>query len=667
MKGKTDKLSKSKLHAFHADNSQPSRQFEKRLREEFLSFADDSTLSPSFKLISIIKMLRFKQIAPKLMAITALVAILGGVTLPTAIHRYQVRQARSNLDTLLSKAVSNNRSHILAYDERTVTTSAKAQNLTLAPTSISFDLSTHTPTLIKNIVSYKQGPALDKCELLDTTGKNGSETSWIFTDERNKIFANKSIFRDNSDKLREYFLFIEKDSHTDSYEYYGGQYAVHIYEDLSDMQFFNDDLEIDSDVDIPNTSEEETLFSDEISKNDSDSDLVYSKPTGTATAKIDTTKKSAQEEPLHDVEPSLQDMFGEDATLEDIVKIDGHKYYVIQWTDKLPCSMGQTNLLLRTASPVDDINELNNNWDTITTRGYFDTETMILKQEDMYYGDVSEDNLMLHTLYEESVISENTSWDDAKSNFIFNLDVPVKDIEIKPEESVGSIPRLNADKIIQELTTSKYNLIIPEDNDFEITEIDLPSIWSHDSQPLPMIPEEMQYMQDRDFYSDDEYGEKMYEQMHITELSAPSDDMPSITGSMMPDNIPVPDVVLMYTSSKTGDPDDGDLYEISLGHGLADTDITQYVYGIDGDPTEDTLIVDGRKIVSQHYMLNTDFTGEKPGDIYTFETKDGDSYTVFVSHQNPEFKLPTFRTVVSNDPANRDFIEDLVNATTGRK
>lgn len=664
MKGKTDKLSKSKLHAFHADNSQPSRQFEKRLREEFLSFADDSTLSPSFKLISIINMLRFKQIAPKLMAITALVAILGGVTLPTAIHRYQVRQARSNLDTLLSKALQNNSTRALAYEQQSSKLPVNLDNLTFSPELM--DMDTSSPSFIRIKIAQEQGPAFDRCAMLSAVETNGTETVTMFTDDENEVFANKTIFTDNTGKLRQYSLFLSTGDHTDTYDYYGGKYAVHIYSDLTQDFFSDDDGTSETDTqttDADRTSEaKQTVSTDTDVESDKSAYIAYGEQTDDmpSVAQTDPTGEKTQAK-----SPSFRDVFGDDATLEDIVKIDGRKYYVIQWAEKMPCSVERPTLFIDNTDANDD-SAWQDRSDTITTRGYFDTETMVLKREEMYYKDASENNLILRTYYDETAKSDDLTWDAVKSDFTFDLDVPVKDIKMDISEDYQNPPSEDQDSIIRELTSHEYNLLIPEDESLTFTDIMMPSLDLQDMDISPDLPDFMQYLQDRDFYSDDEYGEKMYEQMHITELSAPSDDMPS-AGSMMPDNIPVPDVVLMYTSSKTGDPDDGDLYEISLGHGLADTDITQYVYGIDGDPTEDTLIVDGRKIVSQHYMLNTDFTGEKPGDIYTFETKDGDSYTVFVSHQNPGVKLPTFRTVVSNDLANRDFIEDLVNATTGRK
>ena len=661
MKGKTDKLSKSKLHAFHADNSQPSRQFEKRLREEFLSFADDSTLSPSFKLISIINMLRFKQIAPKLMAITALVAILGGVTLPTAIHRYQVRQARSNLDTLLSKALQNNSTRALAYEQQSSKLPVNLDNLTFSPELM--DMDTSSPSFIRIKIAQEQGPAFDRCAMLSAVETNGTETVTMFTDDENEVFANKTIFTDNTGKLRQYSLFLSTGDHTDTYDYYGGKYAVHIYSDLTQDFFSDDDGTSETDTqttDADRTSEaKQTVSTDTDVESDKSAYIAYGEQTDDmpSVAQTDPTGEKTQAK-----SPSFRDVFGDDATLEDIVKIDGRKYYVIQWAEKMPCSVERPTLFIDNTDANDD-SAWQDRSDTITTRGYFDTETMVLKREEMYYKDASENNLILRTYYDETAKSDDLTWDAVKSDFTFDLDVPVKDIKMDISEDYQNPPSEDQDSIIRELTSHEYNLLIPEDESLTFTDIMMPSLDLQDMDISPDLPDFMQYLQDRDFYSDDEYGEKMYEQMHITELSAPSDDMPS-AGSMMPDNIPVPDVVLMYTSSKTGDPDDGDLYEISLGHGLADTDITQYVYGIDGDPTEDTLIVDGRKIVSQHYMLNTDFTGEKPGDIYTFETKDGDSYTVFVSHQNPGVKLPTFRTVVSNDLANRDFIEDLVNAAT---
>lgn len=272
------------------------------------------------------------------------------------------------------------------------------------------------------------------------------------------------------------------------------------------------------------------------------------------------------EEPVEEKPLSISDLFGEDAQILGEEKLDGKMYYVVSSEYQSYCDEKSEDIII------------NHNW--------IDSETYATYKTETYLNEVNRDNLI--SRYEYKFETGKKELDEVAKHFEFDIEAKIVDFDPN-YGSTDSVEFINAFKKL--LTDKNAGILVPTNYSFSGYYSDMVELENPYS-----------YRISREFFRDDELGNKMYKQeIENSQSSFESNTIYSIT----------------YTLNE------GEIYKYvsidTLDKNLTDTDLKQ-TYGLkleDGEIVK--LKIDGTDKEARLFTQEDINYGDPETQSYTEE------------------------------------------------
>jgi hypothetical protein len=188
---------------------------------------------------------------------------------------------------------------------------------------------------------------------------------------------------------------------------------------------------------------------------------------------------------------STTSIFGDNANIIRTENINGKDYYVIQYSYEADC-LGNTVDRWAATTP---------NKSTIYTLSYASVDTYEILKTETYLNSVSESNLMER--YETLNQRANIEFSSIASNFEFNFNVPIKDIDYN---NIGQYPEYDANAEVQKAINfakdENITLLLPETGESQYVYLN----YAVNQQPVPAT----NHYGDRSFYPVGAIGDQMF-------------------------------------------------------------------------------------------------------------------------------------------------------------
>ena len=557
-----DKLQKQFLQQFSEDAAQPRGEFEQKLKAQVLNtkakrgdaFTQQNGRLHVSKLSTIFSMKRQKALFSGITVMMVVLLVSGTYLLPTIQHKRRVQEAQSNIEKLKEKALQANSTKALAANktisanasslargESTATNSymnAKVMQTPSTPPSqesmpmdqfLASQTSSESGAIKEYNFSHNEmrfipGPAAAKCDVFDQSEMPDKIVNYDFwgNDEYPMLYASKMVtYRDG--EIDSYILSRETSDLAETYEYRGGKYAVHLIRKLEEPVLLRDEQKASESTDS-NSNETELVDASSDTNlqelqapqefNETGSNDTETSETLIAPQDSDYDDGATELKPTEDTQVTeVPTPYLDDAEIVDIVEIDGQDYYVMEWKEKLPCSTDMTTGETDKSQPFEImVNPDMSSWETVITRSYFNTEDMKILKEEEYLNDVSDDNLLM-TTYTDVDVTDWSDWSDVKDFFEFDLNVPIKEIEMPDWSEQDMMPSDEAK--IEFLKEHNYTLLKPvvKEGELSVSMVEIPVLYEKLRDVDETKDDPFSYMYDRDFYPDTPEGQKTYEMM----------------------------------------------------------------------------------------------------------------------------------------------------------
>lgn len=197
--------------------------------------------------------------------------------------------------------------------------------------------------------------------------------------------------------------------------------------------------------------------------------------------------------------PAIVDVpsyFGEEANIIRTQNIDGKDYYVVQYSYEADCSGGMNQNLWQSDSAPQK--------STLYTLTYANVDTYQILRTETYINSVDAGNLM--ESFENINDNANIDFASVESNFVFTLDVPVREVDVSSVS--GPVTTYDPDAEVQKAVdfgvAKNLTLVLPEgqvSNQYVYFNYGMDDIY---------VQTTTAYYSDREFYPAGELGDKMF-------------------------------------------------------------------------------------------------------------------------------------------------------------
>ena len=432
------------------ESSEPNENFVKNLKMQVVSqYAADTTPS---KLLNILPM-KSQWSLTRISSVVAIVAF----GLLAAVVDYKVvmpKQATSQLEVL--NQISN--SYVLSKNStpnKTTSVVNRENGVSADSMMIRYPTENRDYNYKKVTNVYTIGASANKCtQMLPFQGE-------ITKDEFTQFFTSKSEYIPSYSKsitfIGDNVYYYNLKNNSDEWQYQGGSYAVH----LTNVQSILPLLE--------RTPVDTTIQSTEGKSVDS-----VSPDTTTSTTVTPTN--------------AVTNYFGPDAKVIGTETINGVEVYKVMWSYQVACSDIKSN----------PNGTVSNDGDTkVVSVVYAKKKTYEIIGESLYLNSVSTNNL-LYTRMATEITKTVASFDAVKSEFTFEYNVPVKNVDASAYQYDKEYRKAVLAYVGKHLDTVTY-----------VTSKNL--LQSLSSTYVTIVPEDQKHLIDRDFYSQNDYGTKQYE------------------------------------------------------------------------------------------------------------------------------------------------------------
>jgi hypothetical protein len=317
----------------------------------------------------------------------------------------------------------------------------------------------------------EMGPAVEKCAAMNLNNlyagfADSTSESYTYNDIVNGSYYSKYLTRTDSNEVLSYYLSESHPTRSESLEYLGGKYAA-------------------------KTISTFPAIGDPVASVGFEGDLI-----------APTTETMPAEEEI-DYLSVIQSLYGPDAKItQKAVDEEGKEYYIIEYSYGMNCDEEATIFKSYIAPTGDDYT------DKIVIQDWVSLDKFNIGKTQMYLDSAEESNLIMET----STTSEYSDVDfgSVASNFEFEFDVEVKEkLYDYSQDDYTYDPRAEAEKAFNNLDDLNTNIIFVDEPKYEVT-----SLYISDLDPTDIVKVEddfYDYLTDRDFYSDSELGQQMYE------------------------------------------------------------------------------------------------------------------------------------------------------------
>lgn len=336
-----------------------------------------------------------------------------------------------------------------------------------------------TNKIITTITTNTVGPKVDECKSIYSPGLISAdqfESLSYYDDEGNFVSKNTEYYGNN---LVIYYSKSTK-NYSENIEYKGGKYAV--------KSVFNYQ---------PELLETDTMVNEKIVDNAEDQINSNYLP-------LEDSKNSDDFE----IDSLMKKYFGEDIDIVGKEEIDGKEYYILEYSYETECDYDYFSYKTPDFWNGEDYDsqEIMANPTKISIRNYVDIQNFSIARTDTFLGKVDDANLIYSSV---TVGSEKVNDIDTASEEIkFDIDVPIK--EYNPNKNPINFDQNENKAIIEYLRNN--NLPIPQ---FDTFDYDLSMIYSTGYyQEDPIKDEYTQLIEDRDFFAEGDFGDKLYKQYY---------------------------------------------------------------------------------------------------------------------------------------------------------
>ncbi len=462
------------LNDFFEESSLPDEIFRERLKNKVLSKYEGNNLFFNLFNVDTKKLLLFGGLG-----IFSVVALLVGGVLVFGIYQSSKPiQKEFDKAEFLAKVLEKNSQGVLASfsSPETLTSSQLSSSQKSAEGSGYDGMGIGMPFFDQNynysFDSYttEYGKAKSKCE-----------DSWMNSYDSSYIFKSDSYYYSDPDDYSTYkskSLSYDKDGNLiglyygdsdSSITYNGGKFAVKYEYDYSNEEFLTPIEEYTSESNV----EEVVGIEEPIAYEDT---TVYDD--GTVYDETYT--------------PSIEDYFGEDIEVEEVV-YEGKSVYAITSKYSYNCSD-----LVYSARIMDAEERSEGEMETIVTRSIVDKDTYEIYRIESYLDSISPQNLMNATTIKFE--RKNVDFAEVESLFEFDIDVPIKVVDsLASSNEYNDLYNTQLKNVVSELN---LNLIVPSSSDLKLSYVYLPNIVVETT--------ESKFYKDRDFYPEGEIGDIMY-------------------------------------------------------------------------------------------------------------------------------------------------------------
>lgn len=466
------------LDIFSNKEERPSTEFEKNLKAECLK--NFSAKKPNF-ILSIMEKSKKLLIAGGAFLVL-LVAIGVPVTVITLKNRgnnkgddvvdVNAKLAQTNLEELLINAIKSNNGNLISKSSsRNQTAINESGDMSLTATVESLSTSyvgipsnaewtDFNYTYWKN--TYTKGPAADKCQFgwYDQLSDKVIYEGYNYWDSSNPMDYSLGKYKSTSKTADGTLIDYSLSDGNSNFVYRGGKYAV-----LETYSYLIYGLYEDTNTMVDEVSEGNP---DEISTEPSHDEMYDG-------VDISTTNPESPENPVDLIEL----YFGEDAKLITYEIYNGEYHFVVEWTtNDYYCGQNEQITVVNRVW----IRESDYNW----------------SKNEMYFGSVKETNLISRD--ETISVNKNVTFEEVSDKFN-NEYSNIETKEFKYDYSYFS-PEQEKPRIKKVLTENQFSVIIP-------TDMELSYVSSYLTYAYYIDPYFELYC-NRDFYSDGEFGDKLY-------------------------------------------------------------------------------------------------------------------------------------------------------------
>lgn len=374
--------------------------------------------------------------------------LLGGLFL---INRMATHDGLTTAQkqAIFKKIIENNPSNVLSSNKAG---SQSREAMTVADAASSF----YSPLVYSpanreykyrfSKTTYSKGSAADKCKSLNYDEFLATSESYEYYGDNNESYY-KYIQFDSSNTVYSYGLNTYDSRESVSIDYRGGSYAV--------RTSYIADIARDGVAPEVTTPEE-------------------------------TTDEPEDVEQEVDYVSLIEQYFGSDADIVDVVNENGKEYYVIQYSFQTDCS---GNLIALSSRDIYNPAQMP---DKIFVQSYIDSENFEIYRSYNYLSNVDPSNLV-----NSNVTELETGNEMPVDKFKFEYNVEIRDL-VYPEYT----PEKEANKIADYLATQNLNILFA--NNWVLQSVYSPDMANNSNDPL-------NYYSDRDFYPGGANGDKMYE------------------------------------------------------------------------------------------------------------------------------------------------------------
>ena len=325
-----------------------------------------------------------------------------------------------------------------------------------------------------------RGPAFNSCSY----GMDQSEVLFVPTYESFNYYDEGSSYSkytsyDNNNQVTNYYLSSSTQTEAKyTYQniiYFGGSYAVRM------------SGEYDNSIQPLSVSTEPSAVDDSMLRDESTKESVND------SVSSDTTLPT---EPIN--------YFGDTAEVLRTETINGKQYYVIQTSYQTDCS-GYVNLNRWDNQTVEDNR-------TMYSLTYANTEDYQILKTETYVDSVNAGNLVEST----EITSQNTNIDFASvsSNFNFEFNVPVKDIEVDTTTTIEYDPAAEIQKSMEYIKSENLTVLVPAES-----VINQYAYFNYNTKGS-YLSEIDSYYSDRNFYPAGALGDEMFNSFNgLTSIS----------------------------------------------------------------------------------------------------------------------------------------------------
>ncbi|MCA9382375.1 hypothetical protein KC660_03145, partial [Candidatus Dojkabacteria bacterium] len=506
------------------------------------------------------------------------------------------------------------------------------------------------------------GPGANKCPAINADiYPSGSiqTTMWSYYDDTH--YANKNVTKDNNNKIIQYGL-----SNDNKYiEYIGGQYAVEItydYPEYNNLDDPNEDLQPLPEIDESNPSSDLHNINSTDSVEPSEGSIGSSEGTEASVPPVD----------LDDVKTPGSFWFGENEQVIETKDEYGRQVYKVTYDSTYYCnayspqSISSANKMMVVSSP--EKNDLTKTKVVLLV----DKDTYEILQTKTYLGEIADDNLL--TTESSSFEYSNPDFADVKSIFAYDLEIPLKQYSYK-YYSINETNEMLKDLILNE----NLSLLLPTDKSYDSYSLYSPSIENQ--------PNFQNYIYNRDYYPDTDYGEKLYNNIAAYAPSLINDSIllqsyysySGDTSVSMDNSMPVDNGYKSYSIS---------ILESNISNKAIIKDLYKdYNNNGDSNGTDINLQIDEKSVSAKLYSLST--TQPQVTSLNTSKEEidngsipmetDNNSYLVIFDFDNNKYVIVNsdygtaqqdkfinelkFTSLKSTNPAQKSEIEKLVDSS----